>query len=109
MTSSISILYECIFLQYQVLETHSRTLVIRELFFLTLVLSISSVSSVTQPCWTLYDPMDCSTPGFPVHYQFLELTQTHVHPVGDAIQPSYPLSSPSPPTFTLSQHQGLVQ
>ena len=53
--------------------------------------------------------MDCSTPGFPVHHQLLELSQTHVHWVGDAIQPSYPLSSPSPPAFNLSQHQGLFQ
>ena len=66
-------------------------------------------SSVAQTCPTLCDPMDCSTPGFPVHYQLLELTQTHVHPVGDAIQPSHPLSSPSLPTFNLSQHQGLFQ
>ena len=51
--------------------------------------------------------MDCSTPGFPVHHQLLELAQTHVHGAGDAIQPSHPLSSPSPPTFKLSQHQGL--
>ena len=50
--------------------------------------------------------MDCSTPGFPVHHQLLELTQTHVHWVGDAIQPSHPLSSPFPPAFNLSQHQG---
>ena len=53
--------------------------------------------------------MDCSTPGFPVHHQLPELTQTHVHRVGDAIQPSHPLSAPSPPTFNLSQHQGLFQ
>ena len=53
--------------------------------------------------------MDCSTPGFLVHRQVLELAQTHVHGVGDAIQPSYPLSSPSPPAFSLSQHQGLSQ
>ena len=53
--------------------------------------------------------MDCSTPGFPVHHQLLEFTQTHVHWVGDAIQSSHPLSSPSPPTFNLSQHQGLFQ
>ena len=53
--------------------------------------------------------MDCSTPGFPVHHQLPELTQTHVHWVGDAIQPSHPLSSPSPPTFNLSQHQDLFQ
>ena len=65
------------------------------------------LSSVAQSCPTLCDPMDCSTPGFPVHHKLLELTQTHVHRVGDAIQPSHPLSSPSPPTFNLSQHQGL--
>ena len=61
-------------------------------------------SSVAQSCPTLCDPMDCSTPGFPVHHQLLELTQTHVHQVGDTIQPSHPLSSPSPPAFDLSQH-----
>ena len=54
-------------------------------------------------------PMDCSTPGFPVHHQFPELAQTHVHRVGNAVQPSYPLLSPSPPAFSLSQHQGLFQ
>ena len=53
----------------------------------------------------LCDPMDCSTPGFPVHHQLLETAQTHIHCVGDAIQPSHPLSSPSPPTFNLSQHR----
>ena len=61
-------------------------------------------SSVTQSCPTLYDPMDCNMPGFPVHHQLLEFTQTHVHQVSDAIQSSYPLSSPSPPAFNLSQH-----
>ena len=66
-------------------------------------------SSVTQSCPTLCDPMDCSTPGFPVHHQLSELTQTHVHSVSDAIQLSHPLSSPSPPAFNLSQHQGLFQ
>ena len=60
-----------------------------------------------QSCPTLCDPMDCSTPGFPVHHQ-LPFIQTHVHWVGDAVQPSHPLSSPSPPTFNLSQHQGLL-
>ena len=59
-------------------------------------------SSVTQSCPTLCDPMDCSTPGLPIHHQLLESTQTHVHWVGDAIQPSHPLSSPSPPTLNLS-------
>ena len=66
-------------------------------------------SSVAQSSLTLCNPMDCSTPGFPVHHQLLELAQTHVHWVGDAIQPSHPLSSPSPPAFNLSQHQGLFQ
>ena len=59
-------------------------------------------SSVAQSCPTLCDPMDCSTPGLPVHHQLPELTQTHVHRVGDAIQPSHPLSSPSPPALNLS-------
>ena len=62
-------------------------------------------SLVTQSCPTLCDPMNCSTPGLPVYYQLLESTQTHVHWVSDAIQPSRPLSSPSPPFFNLSQHQ----
>jgi len=64
-------------------------------------------SSVTQSCLTLCDPMDCNMPGFPIYHQLLELAQTHVHRVGDAIQPSHPLLSPSPPAFDLSQHQGL--
>ena len=63
-------------------------------------------SSVAQSCLTLCDPMDCSTPSFPVHHQLLELAQTHVHRVGDTIQPSHSLSSPSA-TFNLSQHQHL--
>ena len=66
-------------------------------------------SSVTQSCPTLRDPMDCSTPGLPVHHQLLELAQTHVYRVGDAIQPSHPLLSPSSPAFNLSQHQDLFQ
>ena len=57
----------------------------------------------------LCDPMDCRTPGLPVHHQLSELAQTHVHWVSDSIQPSHPLSSPSPPAFSLSQHQGLFQ
>ena len=66
-------------------------------------------SSVAQSCLTLCNPMDCSTPGFPVHHQLLELAQTHVYRVSDAIQPSHPLLSPSPPAFYLSQDQGLFQ
>ena len=65
-------------------------------------------SSVAQSCLTLCNPMDCSTPGFPVHHELLELTQTHVHWVTDAIQPSPPLSSPSS-ALNLSQHHGLFQ
>ena len=63
--------------------------------------------SVAQSCPTLCDPMDCSIPGFTVLHQYPELVQTHVHWVSDAIQPSHPLSSPSPPAFNLSQHEGL--
>ena len=68
-----------------------------------------SVQLDTQSCPTLCDPMDCSTPGFPVHHQLPKPTQIHVHRIGDAIQPSHPLSTPSPPAFNLSQHQGLFQ
>ena len=64
-------------------------------------------SSVSQSCPPLCKPMDCSKLGFPVHHQLPEFTETHVHRVSDAIQPSHPLSSPSPPTFNLSQHQAL--
>ena len=77
-----------------------------DLFQITgcLFYSVQSLSRV----W-LCDPMDCSTPGLPVHLQLPELAQTHVHRVGDAIQPSHPLSFPSPPAFILSHHQGLFQ
>ena len=67
------------------------------------------LSSVTQSCPTLCDPMNCSMPGLPIHHQLPESTQTNVHCVGDAIQPSHPLSSPSPPALNLSQHQGLFK
>ena len=63
-------------------------------------------SSVAQSCLTLYDPMDCSMPGLPVHHQHLECTKTHAHWL---VMPSQPLLSPSPPTFNLSQHQGLFK
>ena len=68
-----------------------------------------SVQSVAQSCLTLCDPMNHSTPGLPVHHQLLQFTQTHVHQVGDAIQPSHPLSSPSPPALNPSQNQSLFQ
>ena len=74
--------------------------------FLTYFLSLLfQVNSVIQQCPTLCDPMDCSTPGLPVHHQLPEFTLTHVHWVSDAIQSSYPLLSPSPPALNLSQHQ----
>ena len=68
-----------------------------------------SVSSIVQSCLTLCDPMDCSIPGFPVHHQLPGLTQIHMHTVGDATQPSYPLLSLSPPAFNFAQHQCLFQ
>ena len=77
--------------------------------FFTSQKNISLFSSVAQLCPTLCDPMNCSTPGLPVHHQLLESTQTQVYCVSDAIQPSHPLSSPSLPAFNLSQHQGLFK
>ena len=78
------------------------------IYFIFILLELFSCCSAAEQCPTLCDLIDCSMPGFPVHHQLLELTQTHVHWVGDAIQPSHPLSSPSP-TFNHSQHQGLFQ
>ena len=82
-------------------------------FFLVMVLIPASCSvqfsSVAQSCPTVYDPMNHSMPGLPVHHQLPEFTQTHVHQVGDAIQPSHPLSSPSPPAPNSSQHEGVCQ
>ena len=71
--------------------------------------TVLQFSSITQSCPTLCDPMNRSTPGLPVYHQLPEFSQTHVHWVGDAIQPSHPLSSPSPPAPNSSQHQGLSQ
>ena len=73
-----------------------------------IIITSVQFSSVKQSCPNLCDPMNCM-PGLPVHPQLLEFTQTHVHQVGDAIQPSHPLSSPSPPALNLSQHQGLFK
>ena len=75
----------------------------------TLMVESDQIRSVTQSCPTLCDPMNHSTPGLPVHHQLPEFTQTHVHQVSDAIQPSHPLSSPSPPAPNPSQHQSLFQ
>ena len=85
--------------------THSFKLGCQWLFWALSVQSVQSLSRVRL----FVTPMDCSTPGLPVHHQLPEFTQTHVHWVGDAIQPSHPLLSPSPPTFNLSQHQGLFK
>ena len=73
------------------------------------VTNLVQFSSVAQSCPTLCDPMNRSTPGLPVHHQLPEITQTHVHGVRDAIQPSHPLSSPSPPAPNPSQHHSLFQ
>ena len=73
------------------------------------ILELVQFNSVAQLCPTVYNSMNCSTPGPPVHHQLPEPTQTHVHWIGDAIQPSHPLSSPSPPALNLSQQQGLFQ
>ena len=67
------------------------------------------IRSVAQSCLTLCNPMNCSTPGLPVHHQLLEFTETHVHRVSDAIQPSHPLASPSPPAHNPFRHHGLFQ
>ena len=75
----------------------------------TLNSALDQFSSVAQLCLTLCDPMNCSTPGLPVYHQLPEFTQTHVHRVGDTIQPSHPLSSPSPPAPNPFQHQSLFQ
>ena len=75
-----------------------------------MIQSLTTFSSVQLlSCVRLCDPMDCSAPGLPVHHRLPELAQTHVHWVDDVIQPSHPLSSPSPPAFNLSQHQGLFK
>ena len=76
---------------------------------LSVLFMLYQFSSVAQLCPTLCDPMNRSTPGLPVHHQLPEFTQSHVHQVGDAIQPSHPMSSPSPPAFNLFQHQGPFQ
>ena len=81
----------------------------RHTYFPPVVNVSDQFSSVTQLCPTLWDSMDCSTPGFPVHHQLPELAQTHDHQVSDAIKPSHLLSSPSPPAFSISQDQSQFQ
>ena len=78
-------------------------------YYITFVFFFVQFSSVTRSCPTLCNPMDCSMPGFPVHQQLPALAQTHVHRVGDAIQPFHPLPSPSPPAFNLFPASGSFQ
>ena len=102
-----------LFLEVLILRRQNTKLVLKTWchmhpFFPQVLLDVH-FSSVAQSCLTLCDPMNCSTPGLPIYHQFLESTQTHVHWVCDAIQPSHPLSSPAPPALNLSQHQGFFQ
>ena len=93
-----------------VLPGVATSLFINKKFKISVLISkICFCCSVAQSCLTRCNPMDCSTPGLPVHRQLPDFAQLHVHSVGDAIQPSHPLSPPSPPAFNLSQHQGLFQ
>ena len=78
-------------------------------FIVKVMVRKTQFSSITQSCLTLCNATDCSTPGFPVHHQLLEITQIHVLRIGDAIQSFHPLLSPSPPAFNLYQHQGLFK
>ena len=97
-----------IFFFFKILDIHftPKAYLLSVCYMLGIVVS-ASFSSVAQLCPTLCDPMNHSTPDLPVHHQLPECTQTHVHWVGDAIQPSHSLPSPSPPALSLSQHQGL--
>ena len=98
-TASFPLFVSCIWVLHY-FKSHKTT---------SLLCTVVQFSSVAQSCPTLYDPMNCSTPGLPVHLQLPLFTQTHVHRVSDAIQPSHSLSSTSPPGPSPSQHQGLFQ
>ena len=103
----VSIYHGFRYVLYTFLSSSSGTLLMP--MFICLMSSSIQFSSVAQSCQTLCDPMNRTTPGLLVHHQLPEFTQTHVHRVGDAIQPSHPLSSPSPPALNPSQHQSLFQ
>ena len=98
---------DSLFLNFCIIKHHAIHRKLPQYHWCKGTILLSPVQS--QSCMTLCNPMDCSTPGFPVHHQFLEIVQTHVHPVGDAIQPSHLLLFPSPLAFSLSQHQGLFK
>ena len=106
-TTDFNILPQLIFLFYNNYKEH----LLSTYFETDTILNALSVqfSSVAQSCLTLCAPIDCSMSGLPVRHQHSELAKTHVYRVGDAIQPSHPLSSPSPPAFNFAQHQGLFQ
>ena len=113
MTGSISLLSKCLLqhhsLKASVLWCSAFFIVQLSHPYMTTGKTISQFSSVAQSCPTLWDPMNRSTPGLPVHHQLPEFTQTHIHRVSDDIQPSHPLSSPSPPAPNPSQHQSIFQ
>ena len=112
-----SILYRVFFANHLVVQFFVQRLKSSSLILCNLISSFSNGSEkdledfslVTQSCPTLCNPMNHSTPGLPLYHQVPAFTQTHVHWVGDAIQPFHPLSSPSPPALNLSQHQGLFK
>ena len=108
-TSKASILWLCAFIMVHLSHPYITAAKAIALTIQTFVSNNVQFSSVAQSCPTLCDPMNRSMPGFPVHHQLPESTQTHVHRVGDAIQPSHPLLSPSPPALNPSQHQGLFK
>ena len=91
------------------LSLSSRGFLVQLSLFAISLVSISITVQPSQSCPTLCNPMDCSIQGFPVYYQLPELTQTHIHRVNDTIQPSHPLSYPSPPAYNFSQHQALFK
>ena len=110
-TSLLQCILECIFKVNSISYKQMLSFSCAILYILICYLLYTSVqfSSVAHSCPTLCDPVNCSTPGLPVHHQLPEFTHTSVHWVGDAIQPSHPLLSPSPPAPNPSQHQGLFQ
>ena len=104
----VVVVFPCICPVYYIANTLQNQYIVNRFCSKSMTSSVQ-FSSVTQSCLTLFDPTNRSTAGLPVHHQLLEFTQTHIHRVGDAIQPCYPLSSPSPPTPNPSQHQSLFQ
>ena len=99
----------CFFFHYVLLIWDLHIFFLSSYMYIYIYIYISSSNSVTQLCPPLCNPMNCSTSVLPIHHQLLDSTQTHAHWVGDAIQPSHPLLSPSPPALNLSQHEGLFR